>query len=201
MPTYWIVVGMPENFEIARKRGFDMFGFKSTRRRETSEMKPGDKLVFYLTGVKQFGGIAKVTSDVYEQHNKVFMSEKKPNEDFPFRVKTKAEVLLDEPQRLYVPDYVPQLEFTRKGATKSWALFFQGNLHKISEADYKLLERDMKAAKRRKGSASTTKNGAKAASKASGGKAGARSKSPATSPAASRSKKAATRKSAGAKSR
>ena len=30
----WIVVGSPENFEIAKARGFDMFGFKSTRRRE-----------------------------------------------------------------------------------------------------------------------------------------------------------------------
>ena len=30
----WIVVGSAENFEIARDRGFDMFGFKSSRRRE-----------------------------------------------------------------------------------------------------------------------------------------------------------------------
>jgi predicted RNA-binding protein len=150
MPTYWIVVGSPENFEIAAKRGFDLFGFKSTRRRESGEMAKGDKLVFYLTGVKAFGGIATVQSETYEDHKKIFESEKKPGEDFPFRVKTKADIVLDEGQWLYVPDYVPLLEFTRKGATKSWALFFQGNLHKISESDYKLLERDMKAAKKRK---------------------------------------------------
>ncbi len=144
--TYWIVVGSPENFEIATARKFDLFGFKSTRRRESGEMRPGDKLVFYLTGVKKFGGIATVTSDAFEDHKKIFKSEKKPGEDYPFRVQTKAHVVLREGQQLYVPDYVPQLEFTRKGATKSWALVFQGNLHKISEADYKLLERDMRAA-------------------------------------------------------
>ncbi len=145
MATYWIVVGSPENFQIAIRRGFDLFGFKSTRRRETGEMQPGDKLVFYLTGVKMFGGIATVTSDAFEDHKKIFQSEKKPGEDYPFRVKTKAEIVLDEAQWLYVPDYVPLLEFTKKGATKSWALFFQGNLHRISETDYKLLEKEMRA--------------------------------------------------------
>ena len=148
--TYWIVVGSPENFQIAISRGFDLFGFKSTRRRETGEMRPGDKLVFYLTGIKKFGGIASVASDAFEDHKKIFKSEKKPGEDYPFRVRTKADIVLDEDRWLYVPDYVPLLEFTKKGATKSWALFFQGNLHRISEADYKLLEREMRASAKAK---------------------------------------------------
>lgn len=145
MATYWIVVGSPENFEIAAGRKFDMFGFKSTRRRQSGEMQPGDKLVFYLTGVKKFGGIASVASEAFEDHKKIFTSEKKPGEDYPFRVKTRPEIVLNESQMLDVPDYVPRLEFTKKGATKSWALFFQGNLHKISATDYKLIERDMRA--------------------------------------------------------
>ena len=145
--TYWIVVGSPDNFQTAIDRGFDLFGFKSTRRKASSEMEPGDKLVFYLTGIKMFGGIATVTSDSFEDHTKIFKSEKKPEEDYPYRVKTKADIILKEDDMLYVPDYVPMLEFTKKGETKSWAMHFQGNLHKISEADYKLLERDMKARK------------------------------------------------------
>ncbi len=143
--TYWIVVGSPENFRIAVDRGFDLFGFKSTRRRESGEMRKGDKLVFYLTGLKKFGGIATVTSESFEDHTKVFKSEKKPGEDYPFRVKTKPDVILDEDAWLDVPDYVPRLELTKKGAMKSWSLAFQGNLHKISEADYKIIEKDMRA--------------------------------------------------------
>lgn len=154
--TYWIVVGMPENFEIATKRKFDMFGFKSTRRTQSGEMRPGDKLVFYLTGVKRFGGIATVTSESFEAHSKVFMSEKKPNEDFPYRVKTKADIVLKEDDRLYVPDFVPRLEMTKKGAMKSWSLAFQGNLHKISAADYKLIEKEMKKRAGRKARAKKT---------------------------------------------
>jgi predicted RNA-binding protein len=151
--TYWIVVGLPENFRIAAERGFDLFGFKSTRRRETGLMRPGDKLVFYLTGIKKFGGIATVTSEAFEEHTRIFRSEKKPDEDFPFRVKTKADIVLDEDRWLHVPDFVPLMEFTRKGQTKSWALFFQGNLHQISEADYKLLEKEMRARATRKAKA------------------------------------------------
>lgn len=143
--TYWIVVGTPENFRIAVKRGFDMFGFKSTRRRESAEMRKGDKLIFYLTGIKKFAGMATVTSEMFEDHTKVFKSEKKPGEDYPFRVKTKPDVILHEDAWLDVPDYVPRLELTKKGAMKSWSLAFQGNLHKISEADYRIIERDLRA--------------------------------------------------------
>src|SRR5207245_4895940 len=80
----WIVVGSPENFEIARERGFDMFGFQSSRRRESAEMKAGDKLIFYLTGVMKFGGVAEVKSEVFEDRTPVFRSEKKAAEDYPF---------------------------------------------------------------------------------------------------------------------
>lgn len=143
--TYWIVVGSPDNFHIAVSRGFDLFGFKSTRRGQTSTMEPGDKLIFYLTGVKKFGGIASVDSEAFEDHAPIFRSEKKPGEDYPFRVKTKADVILDEKDWLDVPDYVPLLELTKKGAMKSWSLAFQGNLHRISDADYKLIETDVRA--------------------------------------------------------
>lgn len=143
--TCWIVVGSPDNFRIAIDRGFDLFGFKSTRRGESSTMQPGDKLIFYLTGVKKFGGIATVQSESFEDHTPIFRSEKKPGEDYPFRVKTKADIVLAEDDWLHVPDYVPLLEMTKKGAMKSWSLAFQGNLHRISDADYKLIENDMRA--------------------------------------------------------
>ncbi len=146
--VYWIVVGSPENYEIARGRGFDMFGFKSTRRRESAQMQPGDKLVFYLTGVMKLGGIAEMTSTVYEDHTPVFRSEKKPGEDYPFRVRTKPVRLLDAGQWLDVKEYAPRLELTRSRG-EHWRLAFQGNLHKISESDYRLIATDVEAAARK----------------------------------------------------
>lgn len=141
----WIVVGSPENFEIARERGFDMFGFKSSRRRESATMQPGDKLIFYLTGIMKFGGIADITSEVYEDRTPVFKSEKKAAEDYPFRVSTKPDRILDRDQWLDVKSYADKLEMTRARG-EYWRLAFQGNLHKISEADYETISSDVDAA-------------------------------------------------------
>jgi predicted RNA-binding protein len=145
--TYWIVVGSPENFEVARSRGFDMFGFKSTRRRESAEMRPGDKLVFYLTGVMRFGGIATVTSPVYEDHTPAFQSEKKPGEDYPFRVKTEPDRVLDRDVSLDVKEFATRLEMTRRRG-EHWRLAFQGNLHRISQADYEAISTAVDGARR-----------------------------------------------------
>ncbi len=137
--TYWIVVGSEENMRIAEDRGFDMFGFKSTRRTEVAGMKAGDRLIFYLTKIMKFGGIAEVTSDYYEDHEKVFRSVK-PKEDYPWRVKIKQITVLTPEQYLDVREIGPTMEYVKKWPPEHWRLAFQGNLHKIPEADYKLIE-------------------------------------------------------------
>ena len=143
--TNWIVVGSHENLEIARERGFDMFGFKDSRRRETATMRPGDKLVFYLVGIMKFGGIATVTSEVFEDHTPVFKTEKKPNEHYSWRVQTEPDRILTPDQFLDVKEYADRLEMTsRRG--EHWRLAFQGNLHRISDEDYALLSNDVDAA-------------------------------------------------------
>jgi predicted RNA-binding protein len=131
---------------IAEARGFDMFGFKSTRRNEAAQMKPGDKLIFYLTKIMKFGGLAEITSDYFEDHARVFKSEKKPGEDYPFRVKVKPLIVLEPDQYLDVREIAPGMEYTRKWPAQHWRLAFQGNLHQIPASDYKKLESMMKAA-------------------------------------------------------
>ncbi|MCH8064337.1 MAG: EVE domain-containing protein [Chloroflexi bacterium] len=150
--SYWIVVGSAENFQIAIDRGFDLFGFKSTRRGMAGKMQPGDRLIFYLTGIMKFGGIASVTSESFEDHAPIFKS-KKPSEDYPFRVQTKAEIVLDEEDWLDVQEWAPRLEYTKKWPPEHWRLAFQGNLRQIPEADYKLIEKEMRALAKKKAKA------------------------------------------------
>lgn len=142
--SYWIVVGSAENFQIAIERGFDLFGFKSTRRGMAAKMAAGDKLIFYLTGVMKFGGIATVTSESFEDHEPIFRG-KKAGEDYPFRVQTKAHIVLDEADWLDVAEWAPRMEYTKKWAPEHWRLAFQGNLRQIPDADYVLIETEMKA--------------------------------------------------------
>ena len=138
--AYWIVVGSEQNMRIAEQRGFDMFGFKSTRKNEVAAMKPGDRIIFYLTKIMKFGGIAEVTSGYYEDHEKVFSSDKKPKEDYPWRVKVKEIMTLTPEQYLDVREIGPTLDYVKKWPPEHWRLAFQGNLHEIPESDYKRIE-------------------------------------------------------------
>ena len=146
MPNYWIVVGSEENMRIAEARGFDIFGFKSTRRNEVAKMQPGDKLIFYLTKIMRFGGLAGVTSEYFEEHTKLFKSEKKPQEDYPFRVNVKPEIVLSPDQYLDVKQIAPRMQYPKKWPPEHWRLAFQGGLHQIPQEDYDLIVSEMKAA-------------------------------------------------------
>ena len=144
--AYWIVVGSEENMRIAEARGFDIFGFKSTRRREVAQMQPGDRLIFYLTKIMKFGGLAEVTSGYFEDHEKVFRSDKKPKEDYPWRVNVKPEIVLTPEQYLDVREIAPTMQYTKKWPAEHWRLAFQGNLHQIPEEDFQTLVGLMKQA-------------------------------------------------------
>ena len=58
----WVFTGDLTNFQINVERGFDVIGFKERRRNQAMEFEPGDEVVFYVTGVQAFGGIARVRS-------------------------------------------------------------------------------------------------------------------------------------------
>jgi predicted RNA-binding protein len=88
-----------------------------------------------------------VTSEVFEDHTPVFKSEKKAGEDYPFRVKTEPDIILDREQWLDVKNYATKLEMTRRRG-EYWRLAFQGNLHKITDEDYAVIEADAKEAAR-----------------------------------------------------
>ena len=36
------------------------------------QIQPGDRIVFYVTGVQAFGGIVRVTSEMYEDRTKIW---------------------------------------------------------------------------------------------------------------------------------
>ena len=61
-----------ENFRINVERGFDVIGFKERRRRQAEEFEPGDEIFFYVTGVQAFGGIARVSSEMFEDRTPIW---------------------------------------------------------------------------------------------------------------------------------
>lgn len=138
----WINVGTPENFEILRKRKFDLSPFKASRRRQTAEMQSGDRIVYYLTGVVQFGGVVEVTGPVREETKDLGLhSEVKEEEDYPFRLPTKPVVIAKPGNYVEIREITDLLEKTRPFGPKKLGMCFRGNVHKISQHDLDVIER------------------------------------------------------------
>lgn len=140
-PTYWIIVGSPENFARTRELGFTIQGIKSRHRKKAERMKPGDKIVYYVTGLKQFAGISTITSPYFESHEPIWRSSnaKKAEEDYPFRVYIEPDVILDEGHYIDAEPVARQMAYVAKWPAANWTLAFQGNVHEIGEDDFALI--------------------------------------------------------------
>ena len=123
----WIVVGSADNFEILRERGFDVCAFKESRRKQSGEMRPGDRIVFYLTGVVQFGGMVEVTGEMFEDTSDIGLrSGGKPGEDYPFRIATKPVAIPEVGDYIEVREITDLLDKTRKLGPKKLGMASAG---------------------------------------------------------------------------
>jgi EVE domain len=141
----WILTGSLENFRINVERGFDVIGFKERRRLQAAEFEPGDEIVFYVTGVQAFGGIARVRSEMFEDRTPVWPTGAK-SEDYPWRVEAEPVAILDEESFVAAEELAPELEHVRKWPPEHWHLAFQGQLRTVSDADGTLLSERISSA-------------------------------------------------------
>jgi EVE domain len=160
----WILTGSLENFRINVERGFDVIGFKERRRRQAEQFEPGDEVVFYVTGVQAFGGIARVRSEMFEDREPIWPQKKKQRhmpvsgdespspanmkypEAYPWRVEAEPVAILSEDDFLPAEDFVTELEHSRRWPPEHWHLAFQGQLRTVSDADAALLRERISSA-------------------------------------------------------
>jgi predicted RNA-binding protein len=138
-PAHWILTGSLENFRINVERGFDVIGFKERRRRMAEEFEPGDEIIFYVTGVQAFGGIARVRSEMFEDRSRIWPGKKGKPEIYPWRVEAEPVLVLPEDEFVPAEELVTELEHVRKWPPDHWHLAFQGQLRTIGDADATLL--------------------------------------------------------------
>ncbi len=151
----WILTGSLENFRINVERGFDVIGFKERRRRQAEEFEPGDEIVFYVTGVQAFGGIARVKSEMFEDRDRIWPGTKRrpqqPPPDqrpeiYPWRVEAEPVLILPEEEFVPAEELATELEHVRKWPPDHWHLAFQGQLRTVGEADAALLRERLTSA-------------------------------------------------------
>jgi hypothetical protein len=143
----WILTGSLENFRINAERGFDLIGFKERRRRQAEQFEPGDEIFLYVTGVQAFGGVVRVTSEMFEDRTPIWpQGRKKRPEPYPWRVEAEPLLVLDEDEFVPAEEVAPELEHVGKWPAEHWHLAFQGQLRQISGRDARLLHHRLSAA-------------------------------------------------------
>lgn len=142
----WILTGSVDNFRATREHGFRLIGMKERRRGQAEEFEPGDEIVFYVTGVQAFGGIVRVTSELFEDRTKVWPGKPGNPDPYPWRFETEPVVVLDEQDFIPAVELAGGLEHVGKWPAEHWRLAFQGQLRTVSAADAALLERRIRAA-------------------------------------------------------
>jgi EVE domain len=140
----WVLTGSLENFRATREHGFRVIGAKEGRRGMAEQIEPGDRIVFYVTGVQAFGGIVRVTSEMFEDREKIWPGKPGKVDPYPWRFDTEPELVLDEDEFVPAAGLAPELEHVRKWPLEHWQLAFQGQLRAVSDADSALLERRLR---------------------------------------------------------
>jgi predicted RNA-binding protein len=142
----WILTGSPENFKATREHGFRVIGMKELRRNMAEQIEPGDEIVFYLTRIKAFGGIVRVTGEMYEDRTKVWPGKPGNPDPYPWRFETEPVLILDDDHFVSAEELAGELEHARKWPREHWTLAFQGQLRTVSEADSALLAKRLREA-------------------------------------------------------
>ena len=142
----WVLTGSPENFAATRERGFKLIGMKEGRRNMAEQVEPGDRIVFYLTRIKEFGAIVRVTGEMFEDRTPVWPGRPGKVDPYPWRFETEPEVVLEEGGYVPAEELAGDLEHVRKWPREHWTLAFQGQLRVVPEADARLLDERLRAA-------------------------------------------------------
>jgi predicted RNA-binding protein len=137
----WVLTGSLANFRATREQGFSVIGAKEGRRRMAEQIEPGDRIVFYVTGLQAFGGVVRVTGEMYEDRSKIWPGKPDMADAYPWRFETEPEAVLEEDEFVPAAELAGELEHVRKWPAEHWQLAFQGQLRTVSDADARLLDR------------------------------------------------------------
>ena len=105
----------------------------------------GDRVLFYVSHDRHFTATATATSSYVETEDSVW--EKEGSAEWPYQIKIKPEIVLDDHQYMDANMIAPRLDYVKRWPPENWYMAFQGNLHLLPKSDFLLIEEEMKKLK------------------------------------------------------
>ena len=140
--NFWMITSNEENFKITQSLGFASQGLKSQHRRKVQRVEVGDRVLFYVTGIRRFTATATVTASYEDDSESPW--QKEGNTGWPYRIGIKPEFVLDESQYMQAGLLAHRLDYVRRWPPENWYMAFQGNLHLLPKNDFFIIEEEMK---------------------------------------------------------
>ena len=140
--AYYLDLFSPETYEAFGKSSRDVSGFRERQESAASKIKPGDKLLCYMTKLSRWFGVLEVQSEYFRDNAPIFF----PTDD-PFVIRFKVKPVIWLPKEKAVPIRDTKI-WNALSFTKSldydgshWTGKFRNSLNVISEADGSFVER------------------------------------------------------------
>ena len=140
--NYWMIVSNAENFRKTQDLGFTVQGLKLQQRRKLQRVGNGDRVLFYVSGIRRFTATATVTSSYFTEETPIWDPE--GGASWAYRVQIKPEIALEDDQYIDANMLAPRLEYVKRWPPENWYMAFQGNLHLLPKSDFLLIEEEMK---------------------------------------------------------
>jgi predicted RNA-binding protein len=139
--AYYLDMFSPETYEAFSKTDKTITGFRRRQSTQAKRIKPGDKLVCYMTKLSRWIGVLEVTSGSFTDTTPIFYSE---NDPFVVRFQVRPVVWLPKEQAIPIREEKvwKRLTFT-KGHEKqgsAWTGILRASLNHLEDQDGLFLE-------------------------------------------------------------
>ena len=131
-PIYWLDLFTAKTWDEFQKAGANVSGFRENRWKIVQQIKPGDLLLCYLTGISRFIGLLEVESAAFKDTATIW-----EQDSFPARVKVKPIVQLTPETAVPILDMRDRLSIFSANAhsPSSWTGFVRGSPAKWRSTD------------------------------------------------------------------
>jgi len=129
--NYWLDLFTAKTWEEFLSAGAEVSGFREGRWKTVQKIRPGDRLLCYVTGASRFAGVLEVTSEPFKDSSVIWS-----DDAFPCRVKVKAIITLPVENAVPVVTLKSVLSvFLDLKSPAAWTGHFRGSPARWSSED------------------------------------------------------------------